>query len=124
MGVVYNAEDIRPHRSIALKVLPEDVAHDPQVLVRFRRKAQAASALNHLALVTIHDIWRGASVSANWERRRAAGCYATKWQQKVSTTLGCSYRASFFSGTRINFWIRLPVSTSPVYRFPCESLAT
>lgn len=52
MGVVYNAEDIRLYRSIALKVLPEDVAHNPQVLVRFRRKAQVASALNHLTLVT------------------------------------------------------------------------
>ncbi len=56
MGEVYRARDPRFRREIAIKVLPADFAHDPDLLRRFEHEARAAGALNHPNILTVHDL--------------------------------------------------------------------
>ena len=56
MGEVYKARDTRLDRTVAIKVLPEHVASDPELKQRFEREAKTISSLNHPHICTLHDV--------------------------------------------------------------------
>jgi eukaryotic-like serine/threonine-protein kinase len=63
MGEVYRARDSKLDRDVAIKVLPEAVANDPEALARFEREAKAVAALSHPNILAIHDFGRQGSIA-------------------------------------------------------------
>ena len=76
MGQVFRATDTRLHRTVAIKILPQDKVADPERKRRFLQEARAAAALNHPNIITLHDI-------ANDSRKALSGGYGSQIQLRA-----------------------------------------
>src|SRR5439155_20787319 len=92
MGEVYRAKDIKLNREVAIKVLPERLANDPQALARFEREAKAVAALSHPNILAIHDFGSEAGVAyavtellEGETLRRSLSRAALAWRKAVET---------------------------------------
>ena len=105
MGVVYEAEDIRLARRVALKFLPEHLVPDPQAIERFQREARAASALNHPHICTVYDVGEyeglyyiamellvGSTLKPIISRRTATLLQMVRWAAEIADALGSAHK--------------------------------
>jgi eukaryotic-like serine/threonine-protein kinase len=105
MGVVYEAEDIRLARRVALKFLPEHLVPDPLAIERFQREARAASALNHPHICTVYDVGEyeglyyiamellvGSTLKPIISRRMATPLQVARWGAEIADALGSAHR--------------------------------
>jgi len=104
MGIVYRAEDTRLKRSVALKFLPEELARDAQALERFKREAQAASAINHPNICTVYDVGdeageafiameclEGRTLKERIEAGQVTGSQLLKWGIQIADALEAAH---------------------------------
>src|SRR5687767_2716437 len=78
MGVVYRATDTKLNREVAIKVLSESFAHDPERLARFTREAHVLASLNHPNVAAIHGVERARNCNGVGRRRDAGGAHHTR----------------------------------------------
>ena len=106
MGEVYRARDTRLGRDVALKILPDGFAHDPERLARFTREAQVLASLNHPHIAGIYGLEEGVQASAHW--------HSSSW--KVPHWRSASHRVPFPSPRRSASRASWPTHSTPLTR--------